>query len=412
MDDANKSVVSGNRSEKAPRSIADEKLELIRARRRREHTTTTEDVRRRLNQDQENRSKRQRTSSIDKRRVELENRLSFPTSQQNKPSIDERRVTTATESPPQQEPKFFVTLTGLNEEKFKNRLDFSSVNKTANKRTISDTESIGDDELIYEEPGDDLDMMGDEQPAAQNAAVFSDNDGDETMQDELGMNEDSSSANQVKKKLIRCTFWPLCEKGEKCPYLHPNKQCTAFPNCTYGQMCHYIHPTCRYDGFCTKLDCPYVHYVKKPAPASVAVTMTGTEGAEPTTNGQPGVTAAAAMEDDQQKSVPKITINKIQSYYAGGIQSAVGAASQTISQPVSQQLRPSGYYPKPAFPVQNYLGASQYTLINRTNTVPSIPIVSHSIFLVLRWLKYSFVFIFNLFKFLSIKCFFCFTEID
>lgn len=82
--------------------------------------------------------------------------------------------------------------------------------------------------------------------------------------------------------------------------MHPNKPCTAFPNCTYGNLCHYLHPNCRYDGFCTRLDCTYVHVLKKPGPPDynkpidASLHEAKSEGAV-----VPG-------------GAPKVTINKIQ----------------------------------------------------------------------------------------------------
>ena len=66
--------------------------------------------------------------------------------------------------------------------------------------------------------------------------------------------------------------------------MHPNKPCTLFPNCTYGNLCHFLHPSCRYDGFCTRLDCAFTHVIKKPAPKEypakpVSDTVENTESA-------------------------------------------------------------------------------------------------------------------------------------
>ena len=77
------------------------------------------------------------------------------------------------------------------------------------------------------------------------------------------MKEESEALG--KNRLVRCNFWPMCDKGDECAYLHPNKPCIMFPNCQYGQLCRYIHPICRYDGFCTRLDCMYMHVIKKPS---------------------------------------------------------------------------------------------------------------------------------------------------
>merc|ERR1711991_373573 len=45
----------------------------------------------------------------------------------------------------------------------------------------------------------------------------------------------SSTAN------VRCQFWPKCQKGANCPYLHPNKICTFYPNCARGNQCMFLH---------------------------------------------------------------------------------------------------------------------------------------------------------------------------
>ncbi|XP_053087728.1 zinc finger CCCH domain-containing protein 14 [Pangasianodon hypophthalmus] len=66
---------------------------------------------------------------------------------------------------------------------------------------------------------------------------------------------------QVKRQKVleRCRFWPACKSGDKCVYHHPTAQCRTFPSCVYGEKCLFIHPNCKYDGKCSKPDCPYTH---------------------------------------------------------------------------------------------------------------------------------------------------------
>jgi len=74
-----------------------------------------------------------------------------------------------------------------------------------------------------------------------------------------------------KIKLIRCTFWPNCSRGESCPYHHPTEPCKNFPNCTYGDSCLFFHPLipCTFGSKCTRPDCTFFH-----APASTAIAST------------------------------------------------------------------------------------------------------------------------------------------
>ena len=108
------------------------------------------------------------------------------------------------------EPKFIITMNGLDDEKFM---------KTVKKRSLSE--------------------MDDESNLLQNE--------DQETEMEIDSSLTNASNETNKKKLIRCTFWPMCDKGEQCPYLHPNKPCTTFPACQFGQLCHYLHPSCKFD---------------------------------------------------------------------------------------------------------------------------------------------------------------------
>ena len=52
-----------------------------------------------------------------------------------------------------------------------------------------------------------------------------------------------ASSTAEDKKKIKCRYWPKCkETDDKCPYFHPKEECKFFPNCQNGQKCLYIHP--------------------------------------------------------------------------------------------------------------------------------------------------------------------------
>ena len=57
----------------------------------------------------------------------------------------------------------------------------------------------------------------------------------------------------------RCKFWPNCKLGDKCDFHHPSLPCKNFPYCKFNQKCHYVHPDCKFDPYCTKQDCPFLH---------------------------------------------------------------------------------------------------------------------------------------------------------
>ncbi|XP_025831766.1 zinc finger CCCH domain-containing protein 14 [Agrilus planipennis] len=66
----------------------------------------------------------------------------------------------------------------------------------------------------------------------------------------------------ILKVKERCKYWPVCNKGEKCEYLHPNTLCKNFPRCKFGDKCLYLHPPCKFENSCTKKDCPFSHLPK------------------------------------------------------------------------------------------------------------------------------------------------------
>ncbi|KAF4091969.1 hypothetical protein AMELA_G00015690 [Ameiurus melas] len=78
------------------------------------------------------------------------------------------------------------------------------------------------------------------------------------MEGEEQMEEETAKVKR-QKVLERCRFWPACKSGDECVYHHPKTQCRTFPSCVYGEKCLFIHPNCKYDGKCSKPDCPYTH---------------------------------------------------------------------------------------------------------------------------------------------------------
>ena len=116
---------------------------------------------------------------------------------------------------------------------------------------------------------------------------------------------EKSENDLSKTRLVRCTYWPMCEKGEECAYLHPNKPCIMFPNCQYGHLCRYIHPVCRYDGFCTRLDCIYVHLNKK-APVVTVNTSEVTTNAHVTATNSPTESSPSNSENGETVNKPAV----------------------------------------------------------------------------------------------------------
>ncbi|XP_041726008.1 zinc finger CCCH domain-containing protein 14 isoform X3 [Coregonus clupeaformis] len=85
--------------------------------------------------------------------------------------------------------------------------------------------------------------------------------------DEAGMETEEAGPVKRRKVLERCKFWPVCKSGDDCVYLHPTTQCKTFPSCKFGDKCLFVHPNCKFDGKCSKPDCPFTHVSRRgPAP--------------------------------------------------------------------------------------------------------------------------------------------------
>lgn len=53
----------------------------------------------------------------------------------------------------------------------------------------------------------------------------------------------NSSKNKKPYKVAACRYYPNCEKGKGCTYIHRGL-CKRYPDCKYGQNCYYAHPKC------------------------------------------------------------------------------------------------------------------------------------------------------------------------
>ncbi|KAF6211592.1 hypothetical protein GE061_012105 [Apolygus lucorum] len=65
-------------------------------------------------------------------------------------------------------------------------------------------------------------------------------------------------------EVTRCKYWPSCDAGASCLYVHPSSLCRTFPNCPFGDKCLYIHPACKFADKCLNVKCPYAHTSKTP----------------------------------------------------------------------------------------------------------------------------------------------------
>lgn len=365
--DAANSSVRSNQSSKS-KSIADTRLEEIRAKRfarqqqQPERTTTTS-------------SSGSYASDEDQRAKRVKKFETFDQDQEVNYGNNDARTVELQSKP--QDPKFIVTLTGLEGNPLADRLDMS----TKPKRTLAHMNEEFDEELDYDEEIVDEFMEADEN--GEPIEVDEEIDGEQELQ---------------KKKLTRCTFWPMCDKGDQCLYLHPNKPCTAFPNCTFGNLCHYLHPSCRFDGFCTRPDCPFTHVVK-----NKSIHAEASKVQDMILDGKTEVTAAPVGTPPCK--APTITINKIQSSYsinnvakkateASTLSTATttiagtnGAATTPIeavankfslnnnpATTFSQIRMPRAAAPSPYFKANPYAYsmANQYSFVNRA-TNPKVP---------------------------------------
>jgi len=52
----------------------------------------------------------------------------------------------------------------------------------------------------------------------------------------------TSTVTPDKSKIIRCTYWPNCNRGDECKFWYPKELCPNLNNCPDGDQCLYIHP--------------------------------------------------------------------------------------------------------------------------------------------------------------------------
>jgi hypothetical protein len=65
----------------------------------------------------------------------------------------------------------------------------------------------------------------------------------------IPVQQDSKFSQQMtqsrnRKPTIRCKFYPNCDKGARCSFLHSDQPepCQWFPDCKYGTKCRFYHP--------------------------------------------------------------------------------------------------------------------------------------------------------------------------
>jgi len=111
----------------------------------------------------------------------------------------------------------------------------------------------------------------------------------------------AGSESGEKPHIVRCQYWPNCNRGDTCKFWHPKELCRHYPNCTEGDNCLYIHPAplkkpptkpqspsfsshssdagsvssnpsnieCKFGANCTRPDCKFSH----PSPAAIVAMM-------------------------------------------------------------------------------------------------------------------------------------------
>lgn len=339
------------------KSIADERLEQIRSKRLKENNNSGENKKVELFSENFRRNQNSKEALFDPKRLQINTEFHDKRMVQ----IDNNLLSGSTKPQQQQEPKFKITFTGLKEETI---LNFN-MDKSKKKRSLSEMEEISDMDTEDQE----MEQQEDEKPAK------------------------TESDFESKKKLTRCTFWPMCDKGDQCPFLHPNKQCTAFPSCQFGQLCHYLHPSCKFDGFCTRSDCPFTHVIKKPGVLGLAHKDTTVLNVSIKPDKVVNVEGSDLTNAAKTASItPKITINKIQPYSL--VNNADSAApindnnnssndksllkTELETSIFSTQPKPfsthyqNSYMPRPSYNKPFYPAANQFALVNRSSVVTSV----------------------------------------
>jgi hypothetical protein len=356
------------------KSIADERLEQIRSKRLKENNNNNNNNSRELFSENYRRNQSNKESLFDAKRLKASNA-----------EVHDKRMVQIEVEPErqQQEPKFKITFTGLKENTFLGL----NAEISKKKRSLSEMEELSDD-LVNEMDTEDQEIEMEEEEDQQQQH--------QQQQDGQEIDDEKSAKTaeddfESKKKLIRCTFWPMCDKGDQCPFLHPNKQCTAFPSCQFGQLCHYLHPSCKFDGFCTRSDCPYTHVIKKPGVMGLAHKETTILNVSIKPDKVVNVDGSDLSNAAKVAGItPKITINKIQPYsLVNKADSAVATTNDNNNNksPLKTELETSifssqpkpfsahyqnSYIPRPSYNKPFYPAANQFALINRSNVLSSV----------------------------------------
>ncbi|XP_052105852.1 zinc finger CCCH domain-containing protein 14-like isoform X1 [Mytilus californianus] len=151
--------------------------------------------------------------------------------------IRERQPKQSKPKPAQINPRFIVTLDGIDPMTFRTGSMF-----------VEDT------------PKREIPVVSKITPPSITPIKFDLRDTDDEEEEEEATEESPSKKSKLTEK---CKFWPACSAGNSCTYHHPSVSCKMFPNCKFADKCLYIHPNCKFDAKCTKKDCPFTHASKR-----------------------------------------------------------------------------------------------------------------------------------------------------
>lgn len=164
--------------------------------------------------------------------------------------------------------RFIVTLEGVDQADYRSneRVDLRSRLGPIPSRQLVEPDNMEEVEEYIEEVEEwEEEEMEDEMLCNSDAVT-----GGTTLQSRLKVPAPVTTAPLPATKLERCRYWPSCSQGESCVYHHPTKHCNKGPACTFGDKCLFIHPNCKFDGSCTRKDCPFTHASTRHIPPTVA----------------------------------------------------------------------------------------------------------------------------------------------
>lgn len=138
-----------------------------------------------------------------------------------------------------------------------------------------------------------------------------------------------------------------------------------------------INFTCRYDGSCTKADCPYKHFITRNKQSVDTVINSVYE--QPTTAAN-SVSLTNSNEDAKLANLSSSPSRTPLSAQANGPFNSSPATKAALKMAAFAYAPPHIYYNPPVLPLHHHQvfmpAVNQYTLINRSNSQASIPVVS------------------------------------